>query len=699
MRQINRLAVVATILAGVTVGHADTILRQRSFDLTRVGDTSYFQNYKTQVLGFGTDNEGLTSAQLYFPVQTASLGRLSTTVSEDWSPYNILEFKLTNHEAFPVEFRTLVYLTSDPHNSTGAFSGRVVLGPGETRRYCCYLNGDDSMPYGMEYLRPVLSAAYNSVYCSGGFRNLQNVYTWRLSYQGTVPAHVDISELRLIRQDLTFDNMVDQFGQYTDREWTNKVHNVSDFATLQANELSDLSANPGTGQQLGTSNVPLNDPANGKWQVTTSLSGKKYLEHPNGNAFWVMGVSAIHNGTPTPVGGRESYFQSLPSTTSAFSSCYYTRPTLDGSNTCYSFHQQNLMLKYGANYMTPWVSMVKQRLSSWGLNTLGMQCLTPFYDNSMPFTQLETTSQFPTRFKVPAQLWGSFPDPYASNFQSWMATTWAKDISNWNGQTNFMGVYVDNELSWGNTKTDKARYNLALGALKAPSTQPAKAAFVNFLQTRYKNSIDKLNYSWGTSFSSFNSLLNTSTYVPTTFTAGQASDFKAWSKAFAIQYFSSVRAALTQDGLSSLYLGCRYCDWLPEVVEGADPYVDVHTLNFYSTAPYMNWGYWSGSTLKKPYMFSEMGASVDADGTFGGVGEVYSQNDRAYNINLMLTRAITEPNCVGAILYCYTDQPITGRYSDYENSGLGLVDVTDTPHYEMVNVLRNFTQTMYTTRN
>jgi hypothetical protein len=697
MRQMNRLAAAAGLIAVVTAGHADTILRQRSFDLSRAGDPTYFQNYKTQVLGIGQDSEGLTAAQLYFPVQKASLGR-QTTTSDDWSPYNILEFKLTNHEAFDVQFKALVYLNANPSDATGCFSGTINVAAGETRRFCCYLNPDDSMPYGMEYLRPVLSAPFNNVYSSGPFRNLSTVYTWRLSYQGTMPAHVDVADLRLIKQDLTFDNMVDPFGQYSDREWPNKVHNVNDFQALQANEMTDLAANPGPGEQLGTPNVPLATSASGKWAVTTSLSGKKYLQHPNGNALWVLGVSAIHNGTGTPVGGRENFYQSLPSISSTLASCYSARPTMDGNNTCYNFTQQNLMLKYGTNYSTPWMNTVKQRLSSWGINTLGMQCSTPFYDNTMPYTQLLSTSQFPVRLKVPLQLWGSFPDPFDANFQSWMTTKFASDLAPWNNQVNFLGVYVDNEMSWGNTNTsEKARYNIALGTLKAPATQPSKVAFVNWLGSRYKNDVTKLNTAWGTAFSSFDSLLGTA-YAPSSFTAAQASDFKAWSKAFAGQYFKSVRAALTQDNLSGLYLGCRYADWLPEVVEGADPYVDVHTLNFYRTAPYMNWNYWSGTTLKKPYMFSEMGSSVDADGTFGGVGEVYSQNDRAKNLTNMLSRAVTEKNCVGAVLYCYTDQPITGRYTDYENSGLGLVDVTDTPHYEAINALRSFAKSMYVTR-
>jgi hypothetical protein len=175
-----------------------------------------------------------------------------------------------------------------------------------------------------------------------------------------------------------------------------------------------------------------------------------------------------------------------------------------------------------------------------------------------------------------------------------------------------------------------------------------------------------------------------------------ALDFKLWTRLFAGTYYGAVRGALTQAGLSGLYLGSRYADWLPEVVEPADNYVDVHSFNFYRTAGYVNWNYFA--LRKKPFMFSEFGHSVQADGTFGGPGEVYSQDERAFNMQRTLGVALNFNNCVGAILYCYTDQPVTGRYTDYENSGLGLVDIADTPHYETVNAIRSVARTMYTTR-
>ena len=44
------------------------------------------------------------------------------------------------------------------------------------------------------------------------------------------------------------------------------------------------------------------------------------------------------------------------------------------------------------------------------------------------------------------------------------------------------------------------------------------------------------------------------------------------------------------------------------------------------------------------------------------------------------------------------DQPITGRYTDGENAALGLVDVTDNPHWDTVDGFRNFAKNMFTIR-
>jgi len=694
MKTAYKLLWAVTSLVLAQMSSADTILRQKTYDLTSAGNPTVFTLKNTTYLGAATDNDGLPQAKLSFNSYKASFGRCMTT-SEDWSPYNILCIKLSNRVSSPLDFKMLVYLTADPSNSTNVFSATLHLNANETKRFLCQLNPIDGSQYDLEYMRPVLSAPYANVYSGAtGQRDLRTIYNWRISYQGSAPAEVDVSDLRLIQQNPIFDGMVDAFGQYTDRDWTGKIKSLSDFAARKADELTDLSANPGTGEQLGTTKVINPTPTLGVWKVVRSASGMKYLQHPNGRMFWSLGVSAVGTGVWTPVQLRQNYFQSLPSATSIYGPAYAQKPTPDGTQTCYAFTTQNLIAKYGSNYTPSWVPMVKNRLASWGINTLGIQCASNFTDNSIPYTVLMNTCEFTNRLVVPYTTWGSMPDAFDSTFSSWMKTNFASTLTANAGKTNFMGVYVDNEMAWGNVRSDARRCNLAMGALKAPSAQPAKLALVNQLTAKYFT-ISALNRAWGTSFSSFNSILN-SQYQPGTINASQLADFEAFSTNFAKTYFSKVQSALKADGLKSLYLGCRFADYTPEAVLGAEPYVDVHTFNAYRTCDNVDWNFMN--SLTKPVLFSEMGYSVQGNGTFGGPAEVSSETERDTNVSNFLNRAAQQPNVVGVILYCYYDQPITGRYSDYENAGLGMVDVGDTPHYGVINTLRQFAKTMYTNR-
>lgn len=684
-------------LAGIIcaqAGHADTILRQKAYDLSQATDPTVFTLKSTQFLGMGVDADGQQQARLNFSAYKASFGRCLPT-AEDWSPYNILCIRLTNREASPEDFKMLIYLTANASNSTNMFSGTLHLNPGESKRFLCYLNPDDAMPYGMEFLRPVLTAPYAKVFSTATTpRDLRTIYNWRISYQGTSPANVDVSDLRLIKQNMTFTGMVDPFGQYADRDWSDKVKSSSDFAARKAAELTDLAANPSLGEQLGSKTLVNEHPSPGAWKVVTQSSGMKYLQLPSGKLLWSLGVSAVHAGTPTPVQNRTSYFQSLPATNSTYGSLYTSRSTPDGTQNCYPFSEQNLMTKWGTTYTTSWTPHVKKRLASWGINTLGIQCFSSFYDTSIPYTIILSTSSFTKRLSVPYTTWGSMPDPFDPTFTSWMTTGFKATLNANNGRTTFMGVYVDNELAWGSTKTDARRCNLAMGTLKAPSTQAAKIAMVNGLTTKY-GTVSALNVAWGTTFSTFSSILSAK-WQPSTITPAIMTDFQDFGKTYAATYFSKVKSALKADGLTALYLGCRFADYTPELVQASEPYVDVHTFNAYRTADNVDWVFLG--SLTKPVMFSEVGYGLQADGTFGGPAEVASEGQRSTNVRDFLQKASSQPNVVGVILYSYVDQPITGRYSDYENAGLGMVDVSDTPHYSFINVLRDFTKTMYLNR-
>ena len=59
--------------------------------------------------------------------------------------------------------------------------------------------------------------------------------------------------------------------------------------------------------------------------------------------------------------------------------------------------------------------------------------------------------------------------------------------------------------------------------------------------------------------------------------------------------------------------------------------------------------------------------------------------------------AIENPIVVGAHWFQWFDQPTTGRF-DGENYAIGLVDICDTPNYELVKAVANVASRLYELR-
>jgi hypothetical protein len=686
--RVTPLVALTFFFAVSMSAHADWIAKQTQLADISKAATSTFVKKSSSVVWVTP-----TYATVKFNSHQASFGQ-DFTAAQDWSAYNIVNLVLTNKSSQDQTYKLIVQLAQDPNNYTNAFTGAFTVYANSTRHFVCYLNTDNPLPYGLKYLNPVLSGDSWEVFGSGGMK-LSSTWHWRLSYQGTTPNQVDISDLRLIRQSLTFTGIADAWGQYTDKTWPGKIRANADFANLLSAEQTDLAIHPGTGEMLGTVKVVNPVKTLGKWTVVTISNGAKFLQHPNGRLFWSLGLNGILDSLPTKVQDRPSYFRYLPDPAGYWAGCYSDLKTPAGIKTCYSFRKQNLMVKYGTNYKSPWQSMVKSRMASWGFNTLGNDCDTSLLNSTIPFTCELSTQEFSTRVMPPSVEWGSLPDPYASGFSTWCQSNFKSGLAAYVANQNLMGAYVDNELSWGNNDTDAHRYNVALGVLASPSTQPAKIALVNQITAKY-GTIAALNASWNTSFASFSSILSTTNWKPTTFPAGMATDFQGFVYNFAGKYFSTVRSALIASGLKSLYLGSRFSANTYEVVNAASNSVDILSFNIYRFSYDVPFSYYN--SLKKPVLISEFGYTMRAMGTFGGPASMPGSPGRAYRLQEFLNSAINQPNVIGVHYYAYGDQPITGRYTDYENGGFGIVDITDQPYPDSVNVMRGFTSNMYTAR-
>ena len=73
---------------------------------------------------------------------------------------------------------------------------------------------------------------------------------------------------------------------------------------------------------------------------------------------------------------------------------------------------------------------------------------------------------------------------------------------------------------------------------------------------------------------------------------------------------------------------------------------------------------------------------------WGGVVEVYKEEERGPTYAQFLEKAARHPLIVGAHWFQYLDQPASGRLLDGENGHLGLVAITDRPWQGFVEQVR-----------
>jgi len=692
MRVTASFLTAACLIAASTIASADRIAAQAPMcDLTKA-NTSAFVKKSATVLGVSTAT-GVPVATVSFNAFQSRFGQDYSTV-HDWSSYNIVDLVIADKETRPLNFKFILQFKQNGDDYSGAYTGSFWVSPGPARHILCFINTDNPSKYGLKFINPVLSADALEVF-AGDHNSMNTTWHWSLSYQGSTASKIEVSSIRLLRQSLDFTGLCDAYGQYTDRNWPTKIVLGSDFQTRYNTEHADLVAHPGPNEMTGTSKLVNPVTTLGKWTVVKYPNGAKFLQHPNGKLFWSLGLNGINDSLPTPIQGRTNYFRSLPSTTGPYASCYSTLNTSMGTKQCYSFRKQNLMVKYGANYAPGWLAILKSRLQSWGINTVGIDTTKSILNSYVPFTMDVDTDSFGTRLKPPMVNWESLPDPYASNFQSWCTSNFKTELASYVGNSNLMGVFVDNEMSWGNMNSTSERYNVALAALAAPSSQPAKTAFVAQLTARY-GTITNLNKAWGSSFSSWSALQSSTSWKPSTYNTSIYGDFQNFDTSFSAKYFTQVKSALVAAGLKSLYLGCRFSDYTNETVNACAGSADIISFNVYRYYSDFPWAYYN--SLSKPVLISEFGVTMRSWGTFGGPAPMASSIGRATAMQQILNTAIAQPNVVGMLYYCYADQPITGRWSDYENGGFGVTDVTDVPYADSINVLRTFSSNMYTTR-
>lgn len=636
----------------------------------------------------------------YFRVNfgaTPARFRQSFAIPKDLSSQDILTLHVTNHETRTVNVSLLFQVHPDPNNFSGSASYQLSIPAGQTVHYLIVYGLPNPAQWNLQYFPRPYDTPYTQINVSSSF-NRASIYHWRFSMTDAAPASLTFSNYSTLVMRRDVNGLADEWFQYAWRDWPGKVRSVNDLWENRMSEEADLGLNPPVGEYSGTTILP-NQGASTRWRIGT-IQGKKYFIHPSGRPFWSLGLQAVHDHTSTWIDDREYMFQWLPSQTGPFADCYTTVNRLPGQGggtvTAFKNFRYVLRNKYGDNYEAGFRALSKQRLLSWGFNTVGTECMDALYDNTVPYVVQLDTRSYPNTLATPVMHWSPIPDPYHADFEPWMSAHFGLRLAPHNGRSFFLGAFVDNEMSWGHTQTTNLtnRYSIAVGAFAAPYSQPAKAALITFLTTKYQ-SVALLNQAWGTSYPNWNTLRNPLTINANAMSKAMTDDIREYTRRFAATYFSKVKNALASTGFTGLYLGCRFWHFTPEVVAGAVPHVDVFSFNNYAQTAAYPWSYLN--SLAKPVMISEWSNPINARGSVGWNQQTPAENG-AEIVNFLQTAA-RQPNIVGVQWFKYNDFPVTGAAGSRWNVGMGILDSCDQPKPEVVEAFRTVGRNLYQVRS
>lgn len=584
--------------------------------------------------------------------------------------------------------------------------------------------------------------------------NLSGINKISLSVQGALrDKEITLDNVRLIAHppinDAFLEGLVDEYGQNAKVEFAGKIHSDEELLAQRDAELKALAGGkpmPDRSRFGGWKNGPKLE-STGYFR-TEKVDGKWALVDPDGYLYFATGLDIIRLSNSTTMTGydfdqdrisqrtaddttpedsmglntvsaeaapsrnlasevRANMFNWLPSYDDPLGNHFgYRRSAHSGPlehGETYSFYSANLERKYGEDtpqsYLDAWEETTVDRMLSWGFTSLGNwtdpryydQERIPFFANGWIIGDFKTISSG-------NDFWAPLPDVFDPGFEERAMIT-AKQVADEVGGSPWcVGIFIDNEKSFGRSETNESRLGIVIHTLRRDGADvPTKRAFTGMMQVRY-DTIDALNDAWGTAIESWDDF--DAGIDSTLRNDAQLADYSDMLFAYAEQYFAIVNKALKTYMPDHLYLGARFPGWGKpiEVVRAAARHVDVMSYNSYKEGlPEHAWSF--AEEIDMPSIIGEFHIGASDSGLFHpGLIHAANQDDRARMYKEYMHSVIDNPYFVGAHWFQYIDSPITGRAYDGENYNVGFVSVADVPYAPMVEAAKDLHRSLYTRR-
>ncbi|WP_315902030.1 beta-galactosidase [Photobacterium rosenbergii] len=643
-------------------------------------------------------------------------------------------------------------------NTQGEMHSRSITIPAsrDTKTYITelkgeYLKGKTNHYSGLRSNPAPINTPYEYATWMWGSINmdLTSISKVELSIHGSLLDHeLVLSNFRLVLSPPAnpeyLTGIIDQFGQNAKVDYGQKVHSEEQLLALRDAELEALKSGrmAQRSQFSGYTGAGRFD-ATGYFR-TEKIDGKWSLIDPEGypyfatgidiirlaNAYTMTGIDYDHNKiaqrqaddlTPedsiekvtvsdeakqtafTASKVRRNCFNWLPSYDDPLAEHYgYMRELWEGPTTqgeTFSFYAANLQRKYGENYRDKWSEVTIDRMLNWGFTCLGNWAAPEFYRNEkIPFF---ANGWIIGDFKTVSSgddFWTALPDPFDPLFEQRAIATVQQVKDEIQDSPWCVGVFIDNEKSWGRMGTIEGQYGIPIHTLSRDAAEsPTKAVFMTVLQGKYQT-VAALNQAWATDFASWEVIAKGIKGLAHNDT--QLEDYGLLLETYASEYFRIVSQAVKAELPNHLYLGARFADWgmTPEVVRACAKHTDVVSYNYYKEGLHPEpWKFLE--EIDMPSIIGEFHFGARDTGFFHpGLVSAENQDERGEMYERYVQSVIDNPYFVGCHYFQYIDSPITGRSFDGENYNIGFVSVTDVPYDGMVNAAKTINSSLYQQR-
>ncbi|MFY0668159.1 MAG: beta-galactosidase [Alteromonas stellipolaris] len=579
--------------------------------------------------------------------------------------------------------------------------------------------------------------------------NLKGITEISLSVQSALfDKHIELSNIRLRpNPEMNTDfltKIVDKYGQNATVEFPGKIHSQEELIQARETEAKQLDNKlmPDRSRFGGYKKGP-KLAATGYFR-TEKIDGKWAMVDPEGYLYFATGLDIIRLSNTSTMTGygfddglvdlggdgvtpedskglnrvndeaipsrhivsdvRANMFNWLPSYDEPLGKWFgyrgsaHSGPVKKGET--FSFYASNLERKYGEqDPLEAWEQVTLKRMKNWGFSSLGNWTDPRFYQNNeVPyFANGWIIGDFKT-VSSGNDFWSPLPDVFDPEFARRADVTASNVAEQVKNSPWCVGVFIDNEKSFGRSESNEARYGIVINTLTRDGKDvPTKAAFTGLMKKKY-GSISALNAAWGTkiaSWGAFNAGIDSSIRNEV-----QLADYSEMLFHYGEKYFSVVNAALDKHMPNHMYLGARFPSWGKpmEIVEAAAKHVDVMSYNVYKEGIHpKSWEFLQD--IDMPSIIGEFHMGARDNGLFHpGLIQAATQEDRAQMYIDYMHSVIDNPYFVGAHWFQYMDSPITGRAYDGENYNVGFVNVADTPYAPMIKAAKEVNSKMYPRR-